>query len=180
MHLIQICTHHKIGEIISRLYLEIGVADELFSLLQRSTESVLTMQKHAFVTYNRLEKAYSPDLTLFSPAFSIENMQDEPKFSLEVPHVSAPLLLFEPDRLIYVCYVACPRDTFVLWTDSFGEWRHELWMPNFKTPEELVEFVFEQTVKLLGKGGFIPRLIVCEAGGWNPERLSSKIIVLQN
>jgi hypothetical protein len=122
LNLIHNGSKFSMDDVISRVYLEIGQVDDLFSFLSRNEDFVLFLQKRAFTCYDRMLKLYPDGVSIYAPAYTIANPQCEPKFSLEIPTKgSAPLLIFEPDRLIYVCFASTKNDTLILWTDSFGE-----------------------------------------------------------
>ena len=178
IHLVHSGSKFSIEEVTARMYLEIGQIDDLFSFLSRDEDSVLFLQKRAFTCYDRMLKIYPDGVAISTPAYTIANPQCEPKFSLDLPQGSAPLLIFEPDRLVYVCFASSDTDTLILWTDSFGEAKQERWIENIESHEEFSEYLIDQTIEFMGKGGFIPRMVVCSVSGWTEDALSSKFFLI--
>lgn len=168
VHLIQVGSSNSTAYITARVYLEIANTRDLFSMLDRDHTSRNEAERRCFMNYNRMQRLFDGQYQAHSPAFSIENVQTDPKFSLEYPQTLSPLLLFEPDRIIYLFYGASTggNQTFCFWSDSFGEFKHQGWHSRFPNEEILVEHLLEKTFALVGRGGFIPRLVVCNVDGW--------------
>ncbi len=153
----------------TKIILDIGRYETLADVLHSDVEKLLRLEHLAFLTYNRLQKMHDTQVVAHAPAFSIENIQIEPKYSLEYPQLYAPLLLFEPDRIIYVFYGvnATQEHVFVTCVDSFGEFSHNRWASLPPSAQDLAECVLEIAVALVGNGGFTPRFVICNVNGWN-------------
>jgi hypothetical protein len=171
LYLIQQTTLLPLAYLKCRIYFEGAHTKQMLAILSRTEDSMLNLEKRAFTTYNRIRKLLSQDVSIYAPAFTIENPQLEPKFSLEIPKLSSPLLLFEPDRIIYLFYGTSATHCFAIWSDAFGEFRYEEWLVNFESAGQMVDSLLEQTFGYLSRS-FVPRLVVCCVNGWTTTSLS--------
>ena len=131
------------------------------------------VERPVFDLYNSLPIVLSETALVNGPAYSIENVQNEPKLSIARPTFGAPLLIFEPDRIIHLHYSFRGSFAIIFWADGFGE------LAIFKVWEggshlELCKFVLQETMSIFPTYGFSIRLAICNTNGWNSSTLQGK------
>ncbi|KAJ3275739.1 hypothetical protein HDV01_007206 [Terramyces sp. JEL0728] len=161
IHIIHTSTNISVDIIQSRVLLEF-TTDEKTNFMQDS--QVSNILNLLFSTYNRLPKIMDNDTIVYSAAYTMENIQDEPKFTLDVPN-SSTLLLMEPDRIIYLTFGIFKDKCFAYWADSFGEYLYTDWII-FNSPLQLAEALLTLTESQFNLNGFMVRLVVSNIEVW--------------
>ena len=175
VYLIESSTSYTRQTILSHIHFEIRYPHDIISNTNRDNDYRISLENLCFSIFNSLKKVLDHNVAIHAPAFAIENKQIEPKFSLEIPQLSAPFLLFEPDRIIYLYYGSTGRYLYAIWSDIFGEFRTDHWSLKPSSDEEIVEYLLDYTFSVIGVGGFIPRLVVCCVNGWTTKALTGNL-----
>ncbi|KAJ2998015.1 hypothetical protein HDV02_004926 [Globomyces sp. JEL0801] len=168
---IQRQTNYTKRLIQSKVLLKIITDETIDSIFIES--NVIQFKKLLFSIYNQIPKILDHDTLVYAPAYTIENIQDEPKYSVEVPQRDSKVLLMEPDRLIHVEFGKVEYFTLLVWKDKFGEWKHEEWIDYVVSIDDLIDHIFKITLRLFGMNGFQIRLIINNVDGWDQHQLTA-------
>ncbi|KAJ3311319.1 hypothetical protein HDV04_004127 [Boothiomyces sp. JEL0838] len=166
IHIIHKSTNIPVDIIQSRVVLEF-TTDEKTKFMEDS--QVSNLLHLLFSTYNRLPKILNNDTLVYAAAYTLENILDEPKFTLDTPNFST-LLLMEPDRIIYLTFGIFSNHCFAYWADSFGEYSYSDWI-EFSDTLQLYQELLLQTENQFDLNGFMVRLVISSIDGWHPEQL---------
>ncbi|KAJ3322136.1 hypothetical protein HDV06_003587 [Boothiomyces sp. JEL0866] len=166
IHIIHKSTLIPVDIIQSRVLLEF-TSDEKTNFMEES--QVVNLLQLLFSTYNRLPKIINNETLIYSAAYTMENVLDEPKFTLDAPNLST-LLLMEPDRIIYLTFGNFENNCFAYWADSFGEYCHTDWI-TFSDNMQLYQELLIQTENQFNLNGFMVRLVISNINGWNVQEL---------
>ncbi|KAI8913652.1 hypothetical protein EDD86DRAFT_110067 [Gorgonomyces haynaldii] len=154
--------------------MEIITMHEANALLLRPDPSK-TFENAVMRLYNRFKIPLEPvsDFQssgfLYAPSYLLESrIKSEITLTLDRMHLIHPLLVMEPDRVIYLFFGQRTDTVYAIWADATNEFLEQKW---FSAPQNTASHLWDHTLRLFSQSEFKIRLVVVSVDGWTPGLL---------